>query len=182
VSEKLFSERLSESLKASGLSQSQVAKQAGITAPYLSDLKKGKRGNPSTEVVRKLAAALKTSPFWLMGYEDDEHPTHYQRANGTWVPKKTAPEPPPAPADEKPETGSMDYKAVFLSLAENSDLEWLQSRIMDMSRRAAEGDVTAGQAVAALAPIVRRRLELLRSGGTGKGEAGEEPGARRSET
>ena len=52
----------------------------------------------------------------------------------------------------------IDYEAVFLNIAESADLAWLQERIMEMSRKAAQGDITAGQAVAALAPIVARRL------------------------
>lgn len=71
MSENKFSVRLSEAIKASGKSQTVIAKLAGITAPYLSDLKKGHKGNPSQEVLKKLADSLGTTPAWLMSYRDD---------------------------------------------------------------------------------------------------------------
>lgn len=71
MSENKFSDRLSEAIKASGKTQTEVAREAGITAPYLSDLKKGHKGNPSQEVLRKLADSLETTPAWLMSYKDN---------------------------------------------------------------------------------------------------------------
>lgn len=70
MSENKFSDRLSEAIKASGKTQTKIAELAGITAPYLSDLKKGNKGNPSHEVLKKLADSLGTTPAWLMSYRD----------------------------------------------------------------------------------------------------------------
>ncbi len=41
-----------------GLTQEQVAKQGGITKPYLSQLESGARENPSLPVLKRLAKAL----------------------------------------------------------------------------------------------------------------------------
>lgn len=41
-----------------GLTQNQLAKQAGITPAYLCGLETGKRSNPSIVVIQRLADAL----------------------------------------------------------------------------------------------------------------------------
>jgi transcriptional regulator with XRE-family HTH domain len=41
-----------------GLTQEHVAKRAGVTKPYLSQLESGKRKNPSLPVLKRLAKAL----------------------------------------------------------------------------------------------------------------------------
>jgi transcriptional regulator with XRE-family HTH domain len=41
-----------------GLTQDQVAKRAGVTKPYLSQLESGARKNPSLPVLKRLAKAL----------------------------------------------------------------------------------------------------------------------------
>lgn len=66
----LFSNRLAEAISKSPKNQGEIARNAGITAPYLSDLKRGNRDNPSREIVSKLALALNVSVGWLAGESD----------------------------------------------------------------------------------------------------------------
>lgn len=93
ASEENFSGRLSQAMDASGISQARLAERTGLTAPYISELRKGRKQNPSPEVAGKLAAALGCSPVWLMhgqgdppapgaaGAIADEHPGTYGRAH-----------------------------------------------------------------------------------------------------
>lgn len=53
----------------------------------------------------------------------------------------------------------MDYRDAFFKLAATGDLEWLQERIRELAEQAACGDVTAGETVALLTPLVAKRLE-----------------------
>lgn len=61
-----FSSRLSEAIASSPLTQREIARISGITAPYLSDLKSGKKANPSREIIDKLAGILEVSPARLL--------------------------------------------------------------------------------------------------------------------
>ena len=65
----LFSEKLAEAIRLSEKTQSEIAALVGITPPYLSDLKKGKRSNPSREIVAALAQVLGVSVSWLLASE-----------------------------------------------------------------------------------------------------------------
>ena len=169
MSEKNFSARLSRALKASGLSQAAVAKNAGITAPYLSDLKKGKRGNPSADVVQKLADALSIAPAWLMSYTDQTNPSTAsqvpppgsQNAENFANPNESESASPTFLQDAPAQYVAINYREVFRHLAESADLDWLQSRIRQLSEKAATGDITAGQTVAALAPLVNQRMQEI---------------------
>jgi transcriptional regulator with XRE-family HTH domain len=44
-----------------GLTQEEVAMRAGVTKPYIAMLESGARKNPSLELVKKLAKALKVT-------------------------------------------------------------------------------------------------------------------------
>lgn len=68
----LFSENLAEAIRRSEKNQSEIAALVGITPPYLSDLKKGKRSNPSREIVASLAQALGVSVSWLLTGESGQ--------------------------------------------------------------------------------------------------------------
>lgn len=61
-----FGKRLKAAREAAKLTQTEVAKECGITQPYLLQIEKGIR-TPSTSLIGKLARAAKTSTAWLMG-------------------------------------------------------------------------------------------------------------------
>ena len=52
-----------------GIKQKDLAKQANISAPYLSELEDGKK-RPSIVTLQKLAAALKCTMDELLEYEE----------------------------------------------------------------------------------------------------------------
>lgn len=64
--EDFFSSRLSQAMDTAGITQARLAERSGLTAPYISELRKGRKQNPSPEVAGKLAAALGCSPAWLL--------------------------------------------------------------------------------------------------------------------
>lgn len=70
-----FNERLAELIKQQGLTQKELAKQAGITEAAVSHYIKGDRV-PRASVLLKIANVLKTTPDDLMGvkhvYTSDE--------------------------------------------------------------------------------------------------------------
>jgi transcriptional regulator with XRE-family HTH domain len=70
-----FSIRLKKAIADSPLKQTEIADKCGITAPYLSDLKTGKKANPSREVVEKLAQILCVPVAWLMLLDDSVNPS-----------------------------------------------------------------------------------------------------------
>ena len=49
-----------------GLTQADLARQAGISRSYLCDLERGRHRNPSAPVIARLARALRVSPRRLM--------------------------------------------------------------------------------------------------------------------
>lgn len=74
--QELAQSRLGEFLEAmsrKGLTQQQVATQAGLPAQYISDIKHGRR--PMTELVaRRLSEQLNVSHEWLLGTSDSTAP------------------------------------------------------------------------------------------------------------
>lgn len=50
--------RIEELRKRKGLSQKKLAEMANISAPYLSALEKGKKKNPTLQVLQNIAKAL----------------------------------------------------------------------------------------------------------------------------
>ncbi len=69
-----ISERLVTALNLSSKSQTEIASEAGITSAYLSDLKHGKRGNPSKDKISLVAEALGVSVSWLYAGEGPMKP------------------------------------------------------------------------------------------------------------
>jgi transcriptional regulator with XRE-family HTH domain len=65
-----FSSRLRRTRMTAGLHGKDLAKQAGISPPFLSQIEKGQR-HPSDDVLMRLAHALKVSDHWLL---TGEHP------------------------------------------------------------------------------------------------------------
>ena len=77
-----------EELARQGLSQTQVAAQAGIPAQYISDVKCGRR--PMTELVaRRLGERFGTDYTWLQGVADSATPVrtqiHTSQTSGTTI-------------------------------------------------------------------------------------------------
>jgi transcriptional regulator with XRE-family HTH domain len=64
-----FSARLVLALEKSSKSQTEIAAESGMTSAYLSDLKHGKRSNPSHEKIAALADSLGVSLSWLLAGE-----------------------------------------------------------------------------------------------------------------
>lgn len=62
--------RLRARRKASGLTLAQVAEEAGLSIPYVSNLERG-RGNPTIEALRAIAGALETPVSTLLGDADE---------------------------------------------------------------------------------------------------------------
>ena len=63
--------RLRAHRTALGLTLAQVAEQAGLSLPYVSNLERG-RGNPTLDALRALAAALRQPVTVLLGEEGPE--------------------------------------------------------------------------------------------------------------
>jgi XRE family transcriptional regulator, master regulator for biofilm formation len=61
-----MSQRIKKLRKASGLTQVELATKAGITQVYVSSLESGARENPSLDILRRLAKALKTDVAELL--------------------------------------------------------------------------------------------------------------------
>ena len=45
-----------------GLKQKELAKMVNISIPYMANLESGKAKNPSIEIMKRIAAALETTP------------------------------------------------------------------------------------------------------------------------
>lgn len=60
-----FGELLKELREGAGLSLGRLARQVGLSAPYLLDLERGARKPPPTPVVLRLARALRADPLPL---------------------------------------------------------------------------------------------------------------------
>ena len=143
-----FSERLAEALKKSGKSQTEVSALAGITPPYLSDLKKGKKSNPSNDIVSALAKALGVSVGWLLANESKDTPSN------SYVLRE---EPPIYGA----KTTAHEWEAMFKKILDDSDLDWLLDRLDQLVDEAVTGDVNAARAVRMIIPRVRARIAAI---------------------
>lgn len=62
-----MSQQIKKLRKARGLTQVELAERAGVTQVYISSLENGTRKNPSLDLLRKLAKALKTDVAELLG-------------------------------------------------------------------------------------------------------------------
>src|SRR5689334_18051967 len=63
-------ERIKLEREARGWTRADLAQRAGLTAPYISMLESGKRGNPNLDTLRQLAAALGVTVADLEGEAD----------------------------------------------------------------------------------------------------------------
>lgn len=66
----MFEERLKKLLKKEGLTMEQLGQKIGLTGSAISMMIIGKR-KPSYESLEALCKILKTTPNYLMGYEDE---------------------------------------------------------------------------------------------------------------
>jgi transcriptional regulator with XRE-family HTH domain len=67
-------ERIKLERERRGWTRATLAQRAGLTAPYISMLEAGKRGNPNLDTLRQLAAALELSVADLESEPDDLEP------------------------------------------------------------------------------------------------------------
>lgn len=56
----MLAKQLRKLREAKGMSQTDLAKRAGVTQAYIASLESGARSNPSLDIIRKLAKVLKT--------------------------------------------------------------------------------------------------------------------------
>jgi len=76
---------INEAIKKQGLSESQLARMAGLSQGTVNRLLKGKTQRPDISVIKKLCAALNLSPFALVGIPEPRkdvvlpNPTNLQR-------------------------------------------------------------------------------------------------------
>lgn len=61
-----FSQRFSDAIKHSGLKSKEIASKSSVSAGYISDLKSGKKDNPSSENVKKFSDILGCDCEWLL--------------------------------------------------------------------------------------------------------------------
>lgn len=54
------------------MSGSKLASQLGMSVGYVSELRRGKKDHPGTDVVKKLAEILNVSPAWLLTGESGQ--------------------------------------------------------------------------------------------------------------
>ena len=59
--------RIFETREATGLSQRELAEQAGISQSIISKIETGEIQNPGTDVVQKIAKVLVVGVAWLIG-------------------------------------------------------------------------------------------------------------------
>lgn len=146
-----FSSRLRKAIDNSPLKQTEIADFARITAPYLSDLKTGKKTNPSREVVGKLAECLKVSYSWLMlGGESSPEPD-YQKLADTSTSLNNLKE------DERP-YGEDKWKALFESLIDSADSRWLLERVSELNAASISGDTKAKTLLDEILPRLTKRF------------------------
>jgi transcriptional regulator with XRE-family HTH domain len=62
-----MSQQIKKLREASGLTQVELADKVGVAQAYVSALENGARKNPSLDLLRKLAKALKTDVAELLG-------------------------------------------------------------------------------------------------------------------
>lgn len=66
-----LSTRLLLSRRDLKINQDDLARTAGVSRAYISDLERGKVENPTADVIMALATALGVRPEYLMGWSDD---------------------------------------------------------------------------------------------------------------
>lgn len=146
-----FSQRLTQAIRKSNLNQGEIAERAGITAPYLSDLKQGKKSNPSREIIAKLAEILSVSPAWLMALSENISPSENPKT-ATCLTNPNKLQEPPAPY------GNEKYRLLFERLIAEADPRWLVERVETLQDLAYKGDTDARLLVAEILPRLRNRF------------------------
>lgn len=63
-----FVDRFAEALRVRGLKQTDISSRSGIAPGTISNYAQGKYA-PKDENLRKIAAALRVNPAWLMGFD-----------------------------------------------------------------------------------------------------------------
>lgn len=63
--QKIFGQNVRRMRKAAGISQEELAFQAGLARSYMSDVERGER-NPTVKIIGRIAAALKISAAELV--------------------------------------------------------------------------------------------------------------------
>ncbi len=58
--------RIKELREASGITRTELGRRANVTRAYVSSIESGTRNNPSLDVLRRLAEALKTDVSELL--------------------------------------------------------------------------------------------------------------------
>lgn len=140
-----FSKRLAQAIAKSSKNQVEIAKIVGIAPPYLSDLKRGNRSNPSSEVVKRLAEVLEVPISWLLAEES---------------PSANYSEPQSIVKEDSPSYGSPPtYLNELVKLAASADIVSILQTMEQISKSAAAGNLDASHAIAQMIPIVRSRLE-----------------------
>lgn len=70
----LIYQRISQRLKELGVSERQASLEAVGNSQFIRNIRKGASLSPRADNVVKLAKALKVTPAWLMGIDEDEGP------------------------------------------------------------------------------------------------------------
>lgn len=146
-----FSKRLEKAIADSPLKQTEIAEIAGITPPYLSDLKTGKKTNPSQDLVAKIAETLCVPYRWLLlGDEDVNLMEKPENAESSANPYLLREDPVPYRADK--------WKTHFETLIAKADAGWLLDRVEEFQEQAFAGDASAKAILAEILPRLRQRL------------------------
>lgn len=84
-----FFTRLDQAIRNSGMRATEIAAMAGIGEPYLSFLRRGKRKNPSAQLVQTLSEILACDLHWLLTGELNPRAS-YKLINGVAPPPDSA--------------------------------------------------------------------------------------------
>jgi transcriptional regulator with XRE-family HTH domain len=63
----MLAENIKKGRKGAGMTQAELAEAAGLTQAYISNLERGRYGNPPVKTLGRIAAALRTSVANLLG-------------------------------------------------------------------------------------------------------------------
>lgn len=147
-----FSERLTLLMEEEGLRPAQLARSCGVDRAYISMLKNGKRENPNSVLLEKIAAALGVTANWLLTGDEPRGRPVIDSFAGSSVREE------PAVYGRPP-----DYKAEFMRLAETENIDWLLDRMEHLSAAADFGDAVAQSTLHKLIPVVRKRVQELKA-------------------
>ena len=121
-----------------GIKAKDIALRCGISPGYLSQLESGKRDQPPSELVKKLADELSVSPEWLLG--EDSHPPPEQDQ-----PRSIGP---PLKIGSGTTRETLEYRTV--------SREWLEAEVASMIELLPTAPEGRGRL-----HLIRRMLEML---------------------